>query len=100
MYGQFIAGVQDHYLLVKRSHQSLCFHRLGTELKDERQLDQNRRTILEALTTTFGQPNSGKLDFNNAGKDALVNRLRDALARNISESLALEVGLLKLAGAS
>jgi preprotein translocase subunit SecF len=55
---------------------------IGTELKDERQLDRNRRIILEALTATFGQPNSGKLDFNNAGKDALVSRLRDALARN------------------
>src|SRR6185312_8243252 len=55
---------------------------IGTELKDDRQLDVNRRSILEALTATFGQPNNGKLDFNNAGKDALVNRLRDALARN------------------
>jgi len=55
---------------------------IGTELKDARQLDQNRNTILEALTSTFGQPNGGKLDFNNAGRDALINRLRDALARN------------------
>jgi preprotein translocase subunit SecF len=55
---------------------------IGTELTDERQLDQNRRAILQALETTFGQPNSGKLEFNNAGHDALVSRLRDALARN------------------
>jgi preprotein translocase subunit SecF len=55
---------------------------IGTELKEERQLDQNRRAILDALTTTFGQPNTGKLEFNNAGHDALVARLRDALARN------------------
>lgn len=55
---------------------------IGTELADERQLDQNRRAILEALETNFGQPNSGKLDFHNAGHDALAIRLRDALARN------------------
>jgi preprotein translocase subunit SecF len=55
---------------------------IGTELKDERQLDQNRRAILDTLTSTFGQPSSGKLDFNNASHDALVSRLRDALPRN------------------
>jgi preprotein translocase subunit SecF len=55
---------------------------IGTELTDERKLDQNRRAVLETLTATFGQPSSGKLDFNNAGHDALVSRLRDALARN------------------
>ena len=55
---------------------------IGTELTDERQLDQNRRAILNTLTATFGQPNSGKLDLNNAGGSELVSRLRDALARN------------------
>jgi preprotein translocase subunit SecF len=55
---------------------------IGTELANDRQQDQNRRSILEALETTFGQPNSGKLDFNNTGHDALMARLRDALARN------------------
>ena len=55
---------------------------IGTELKDERQLDQNRRVVLETLTATFGQPNSGKLDFNNAGHQALISRLRDPLAAN------------------
>ena len=54
---------------------------IGTELKDERQLDQNRNTIIQTLQTTFGQPASGKLDFNNAGHDALASRLRDPLAR-------------------
>src|SRR3977135_3858604 len=38
---------------------------IGTELKDAPQLDRNRNIILDALTSTFGQPNSGKLDFNN-----------------------------------
>jgi preprotein translocase subunit SecF len=55
---------------------------IGTELRDDRQLDQNRRAIVEALTATFGQPGGGKLDFNNAGREALVSQLRDALARN------------------
>ena len=59
---------------------------IGTELKEERQLDQNRRAVLDTLTATFGQPTSGKLDLNNAGHDALVSRLRDPLA---SSSVAM-----------
>jgi preprotein translocase subunit SecF len=55
---------------------------IGTELADERQLDQNRRVVLETLQNTFGQPVSGKLDLNAASHEALANRLRDALARN------------------
>ena len=55
---------------------------IGTELADERQLDQNRRVVLETLQTTFGHPVSGKLDFNSAGHEALENGLRDALAAN------------------
>ncbi len=59
---------------------------IGTELKEERQLDQNRRAVIETLTATFGQPSSGKLDFNNASHEALVSRLRDPLA---SSSVAM-----------
>ena len=59
---------------------------IGTELKEERQLDQNRRAVIDTLTATFGQPSSGKLEFNNAGRDALVSRLRDPLA---SSSVAM-----------
>jgi preprotein translocase subunit SecF len=55
---------------------------IGTELKDDRLLNQNRSAILQTLEATFGQPSSGKLDFNNAGGETLVSRLRDALARN------------------
>jgi preprotein translocase subunit SecF len=55
---------------------------IGTELANERQLDQNRRAVLDTLTTTFAQPNSGKLDFNNASRDQLISRLREPLARN------------------
>jgi|SRR5579863_7949758 len=59
---------------------------IGTELKEERLLDQNRRAVMDSLTGTFGQPSSGKLEFNNAGHDALVSRLRDPLA---SSSVAM-----------
>ncbi len=55
---------------------------IGTELKDERSLEVNRRSIVETLSTTFGQPGSGKLDFTNASQAALVERLRDALPKN------------------
>src|SRR5579862_4468181 len=55
---------------------------IGTELKDEKQSDQNRRVILETLEATFGTADGAKLDFNNAGQQALVERLRDPLARN------------------
>ena len=59
---------------------------IGTELKEERQLDRNRRAVIDTLAATFGQPASGKVDFNNAGHDALVSRLRDPLA---SSSVAM-----------
>jgi preprotein translocase subunit SecF len=55
---------------------------IGTELLEETQLNQNRVAMEEVLAATFGQPNSGKLDFSNTGSDALANRLRDAFARN------------------
>ncbi len=55
---------------------------IGTELEEERQLNVNRQAMADVLTATFGQPSSGKLDFNNASTADLVNRLRDPLARN------------------
>jgi preprotein translocase subunit SecF len=54
---------------------------IGTELKEESQLSQNRQQMEQILTNTFGEPNSGKLDLNNSGQAALANRLRDSLAR-------------------
>src|SRR6266436_5280328 len=33
---------------------------LGTEMKDEKQLDLNRKAMEDVLAATFGQPNSGK----------------------------------------
>lgn len=56
---------------------------IGTELKDERVLDANRRTILETLQSTFGQTDTNKLEFNNGSQAALVERLREPLQRNI-----------------
>jgi len=52
---------------------------IGTELKEESQLSQNRQQMEQILAATFGQPGSGKLDLNNAGQAALVERLRGAL---------------------
>ncbi len=54
---------------------------IGTELQEETQLNVNRQAMADILTKTFGQPGSGKLDFNNASEEALVERLRDPLAK-------------------
>jgi preprotein translocase subunit SecF len=54
---------------------------IGTELQEERLLNQNRDAMQNILDTTFGQPGGGKLDFNNASQLTLSERLRDALAR-------------------
>src|SRR3954452_2721136 len=54
---------------------------IGTELAREDQLVRNRQEMESALMTTFGQPNNGKLEFNNASQQAIVERLREPLAR-------------------
>lgn len=54
---------------------------IGTELREERELHANRRAMEETLEVSFGQPGSGKLDFNNASAQGLVDRLRDPLQR-------------------
>ena len=51
---------------------------ISTELQEERLLNQNRKAMVDVLESTFGQP-AGKLDFNNASAQALVERLRDPL---------------------
>jgi len=53
---------------------------IGTELANETQLAKNREDMEAALYNAFGQPNSGKLDLNNAGEQAIASRLRDPLA--------------------
>src|SRR5262249_32104605 len=52
---------------------------IGTELREEKELNANRRAMQETLEATFGQPTSGKLDFNNASHATLFSRLRDPL---------------------
>lgn len=55
---------------------------IGTELQEERQLNINRQSMEDVLAATFGQPASGKLDFNSAKEQDLISRLRDPLARS------------------
>ncbi len=55
---------------------------IGTELLEEKQLNANRQAMEEVLRETFGQPASGKPDFNNTSKEQIAARLRDPLARN------------------
>jgi len=55
---------------------------IGIELQEERELDLSRQKMESALAATFGEPNSGKLDFNNTSQQGLIARLRDPLARN------------------
>lgn len=52
---------------------------IGTELREERELDTARKTMVETLAASFGSP-AGKLDLHNTGQQALVERLRDPLA--------------------
>jgi len=54
---------------------------ISTELQDERALDKTRHLMVSTLEATFGQPQSGKLDFNNASEASLESRLRDPLQR-------------------
>ncbi|MBX5495576.1 MAG: protein translocase subunit SecF [Bryobacteraceae bacterium] len=51
-----------------------------TELRSERELAEARRQMVETFAATFGSQ-EGKLDFNNAGDQAIVDRLRDPLQR-------------------
>jgi len=53
---------------------------IGTELKDEAALEQARRVITQTLQERLVK-SGGKLDFNNAGQQGLVDRLREPLQR-------------------
>ncbi len=53
---------------------------IDAELRENRELDAERKGIIEALNATFGQ-STGKLDLNNVGQQALSERLRDPLTR-------------------
>ncbi len=52
---------------------------IGTEGADDVTLAKNRQLVLDTLAKTFGQPESGKLDLNNAGAANVADRLRDPL---------------------
>jgi len=54
---------------------------IGTDVSSDQALEQARGTMINSLNAAFGQPQSGKLDINNTGKDALADRLRDPLQR-------------------
>ena len=51
---------------------------IGTPMKDESQLDTERKTLSDILSANFGET-SGKLDFNNASEQTLADKLRDPL---------------------
>jgi preprotein translocase subunit SecF len=52
---------------------------IGTEGADDATLAKNRSLVLETLAKTFGHPDNGKLDLNNASASDIANRLRDPL---------------------
>jgi len=53
---------------------------IGTEQRSSEELAQARQTIIATLTEAFGQPGD-KLEFNNAGAQAIADRIRDPLVR-------------------
>jgi preprotein translocase subunit SecF len=55
---------------------------IGTEVLNEKSLDQERRTVEDTLSATLGFRRADKLDLNNTGQQAVVDRLRDPLLRN------------------
>jgi preprotein translocase subunit SecF len=54
---------------------------IGTEMREERELAKVREIIVQILASTFGHgQGAGKLDINNTGQQAIVERLRGPLA--------------------
>jgi preprotein translocase subunit SecF len=50
---------------------------ITTEGGDDATLAKNKQLVLDTLAKTFGHPENGKLDLNNASSGALADRLRD-----------------------
>jgi preprotein translocase subunit SecF len=50
---------------------------IGTEGADDATLAKNRQLVVDTLAKTFGHPDNGKLDLNNASAGQLADRLRD-----------------------
>ncbi len=60
---------------------------IGTEVQNEKQLESAREAIYSSLAGKYGAP-GGKLDINNAGQVAVLDKIRDGLSRgnpNLSE---------------
>jgi preprotein translocase subunit SecF len=53
---------------------------IGTEIKDEKELNANRALIEDTLRTMFGE-SSGKLDLNTGSTQQLQDRLREPLSQ-------------------
>jgi preprotein translocase subunit SecF len=51
---------------------------VGTEIRDEKELNANRQIIEDTLRATFGAQD-GKLDLNNSAADQLAEKLREPL---------------------
>src|SRR5262249_17097099 len=59
---------------------------VGTEIRDEKELNANRQIIEDTLRATFSAAD-GKLDLNNSAGDQLAAKLRDPLlAANVALS--------------
>jgi preprotein translocase subunit SecF len=54
---------------------------VGTEIRDEKELNANRQIIEDTLRSTFSVQD-GKLDLNNASADQLAERLREPLLQS------------------
>jgi preprotein translocase subunit SecF len=50
---------------------------IGTEGADDATLAKNRQLVLDTLAKTFGHPENGKIDLNNASAGQVADRLRD-----------------------
>ena len=48
---------------------------IGTERMGEQQMNAARKAMQDTLEATFGDPQSGKLDFNNAGAGEIADRI-------------------------
>ncbi len=53
---------------------------IGIDQRTDAELASARETIVNTLAATYGQQSSGKLDINNAGQQAVVDRLRGPLS--------------------
>jgi preprotein translocase subunit SecF len=52
---------------------------IGTEIKDEKELNANRQLIDDTLRGMFGNSSSGQIDLNNSSSTELADRLRGPL---------------------